>query len=161
MEARSIWRILILGGVLASRCSRQASIHTLGTLPRKHSALQGWISKVETAIGGAAAGMSDLIATPIQANGTGIDQLLDSLHVSVVPTGTTADVQISLQGVLGDASQPSSLVFTSTNPPQGSSLAAPGAGSLAPVGLAADMQTFLSQFNACMARRVLVRHPTV
>lgn len=123
----------------------------------KTQLIQGWISKVETAIGGAAAGMSDLIATPFQADGTGIDQLLDSLHVSVVPTGTTADVQISLQEVLGDASQPSSLVFTSTNPPQGASLAAPGPGSLAPVGLAADMQTFLSQFNACMAQPLASR----
>lgn len=118
----------------------------------KSQIILGLISQVATTIGGAAASTTDLIATPFQANGTGMDQLLDSLHVSVVPTGTTADVQIALQEVVADASAPPSLVFTSANPPQGTSLAAPSPGSLAPVGLAAYMQTFLSQFNACMAQ---------
>ena len=140
------------GGInLAQLSSSQIAANT--------QAILSLIAPVQSALG---TSLTDLISGSFIANGSGVDLLLDSLHVSVLPNGSgSANVQMSVNQVLTSGAQPIPLVFTSSssNPPPSSStaLAAPAVGTLVPAGLSAAMQAFVGNFNTCMAQPVATR----
>ena len=140
------------GGInLAQLSSSQIAANT--------HAILSLIAPVQSALG---TSLTDLISGPFVANGNGVDLLLDSLQVSVLPNGSgSANVQMSVNQVLTSGAQPTTLVFTSSssNPPpsNSNSLAAPPSGTLVPAGLSAAMQAFVVNFNTCMAQPVATR----
>lgn len=135
---------------------------SVAAIQAQSQAILAMLAPVTAQIGGVAASLSTstatpypLINTPFQANGSGIDLLLDSVHISVVPAaGGPANIQVSVQQVLNPGAVPPSVQFTSSQTPP--VLAAP-TGTLPPAGLAASMQAFVGNFNACMAQPLTTR----
>jgi len=66
----------------------------------------------------AASGASgfDPLRDSFSTDGTGYDRLLDSIRITILPSGTSANIEIALKSVGGDTQSPPTIVFTSNQP---------------------------------------------
>lgn len=102
----------------------------------------------------------DPLRDSFATDGTGHDRLLDSIRVTIVPSGTSANIEIALESVGGEAQSPPTIVFTSDQPVAkiasdngitstsigGTTI---GADSLIEAGLSARMAALMQQLTSC------------
>ncbi len=85
------------------------------------------------------------------ANGTGIDRVLDSLSITITPTGTAStNIEISIKQTTTGFEQPIPLSFTNTTPSVGP-LPAVTPTNLVPSGTAPLIADLMSRITACFA----------
>jgi hypothetical protein len=85
------------------------------------------------------------------ADGTGADQVLDSLLITITPaSATSADISVAVKQQVADNANPASVSFTNTtaSPP---ALTGVTAASLAPTDTGSLVADFLQRWTACFA----------
>lgn len=99
---------------------------------------------------------TDPLTGTFTANGTGEDRLLDSLLITINPSGSTSNIQISVRQMDAAGTQPVSVAFTSsaTTIPV---IAAVTPANLVPEGLSQQVNAWIAQLNACYAVPVASR----
>jgi hypothetical protein len=99
---------------------------------------------------------TDYVSERFAADGRGPDRLLDSLQISIRPTGQVADIQISIRELLADGTQPTTLIFTNKTVPTAVDYAVELA-NLIPEGLSEEITSLVDQLTACYAVPVTTR----
>ncbi len=99
---------------------------------------------------------TDLFDAPFKTDGRGTDRLLDSLNISISPTGSSANIEITIKEYLADTAQPTTLSFTNTSPPSAPSYTV-AAADLIPDGLSEEISALLERSNACYAQPLAAR----
>lgn len=112
----------------------------------------------------AAAGQSeaDPLKTPFAADGTGYDQLLDSIQITIIPAGSNANIEIALKSAATEDQSPPVIQFTSnqtvasvttSNNVTANAIGGTPVGTttLAATGLAPKIADLLSRMTACYA----------
>jgi hypothetical protein len=124
--------------------------------PARVAAVEADVLKAIAPLSTALGVNSDPLTGAFAANGTGEDRLLDSLLISINPTGTSSNIQITVRQQYPSGTQPDSVTFTSRTteiPP----LAAVDPANLIPEGLSQEVNAWIAELNACYALPVTSR----
>ena len=124
----------------ASRASTAAINQSVATINALLAPLISALSLTQT----------NFMNQPFAADGTGPDRLLDSLDVKIRSTGSAANIQITLRGLLDDTEDPNFLSFTNTSVPSSASYPV-DVSKLIPSGESLKFGSFLTALQNCYA----------
>jgi hypothetical protein len=134
---------------LASEVASGASSVTASNTATKKAEVLAILSPLITAVGVS----TDPLTGTFTVNGTGMDQLLDSLQIDITPaSASTSNIQISVKAQQADGVQPTAIQFPS-NTASGSAPTLPtiAPANLVAAGTSALINAELAQLTACYA----------
>ena len=132
---------------LAAEIQANPALVSAAAVKAKVAEVVAMIQPLMTAVGDS----TDPLNGKIVANGTGADQVLDSLSISITPSSANSvNISVSVKQQLADNAQPAAVVFTNTSAPP-AALPTVTAASLVPTGTAPLIADFLQRMTACYA----------
>ncbi len=136
---------------LASEVSAGSATVSTATVAAKVAEVQTLIRTVTTAVGGDAATANPLSGT-FAANGKGMDRVLDSIKISIVPqNATTSQVQIAIKADDAATAAPVFLALGNNAPTNLGATALPAVteAALPASGVGAEIPALLARLGAC------------
>lgn len=137
---------------LAAEVASSAATVNATTVSAKVLEVQAILAPVLTATN---TGSTDPLTGTFAVNGSGYDRLLDSIKVTIIPSGaSSANIEVGVkQQDATEGAAPTVVQFASSTatPPSLSSVTSAGALALVPDGTAAKIAAHLAQLNTCFA----------